>query len=167
MAWRVAFFSGYMIFALAMACSAQQNETLTIATYYPSPSGVYQTVRLNPSAGPGDCNGVAPPLGKMYFDSVNNALYVCTLNAGNPAYQLVPGGNAAWGTAGNHMYVLNTTMNVGIGMTAPTAKLEVTGTVKISTAAQAHKVVCVRADGILGFCNPLAATGVCTCTGTL
>ncbi|MFH1414026.1 MAG: hypothetical protein ABIG56_04190, partial [Candidatus Omnitrophota bacterium] len=39
------------------------QDTLTITTYYPSPHGVYRTLKLHPSPQPVFCNE-----GEMYYD---------------------------------------------------------------------------------------------------
>jgi hypothetical protein len=48
-----------------------QSETLTIATYYPSPYGVYRNIRLYPSNEP---TGTAVSRGVMYFDNAKDTL---------------------------------------------------------------------------------------------
>ncbi|MFA5100471.1 MAG: hypothetical protein WC547_06285, partial [Candidatus Omnitrophota bacterium] len=53
---------GFVIFCFSYAFAQQQSEKLTITTYYPSPTGVYQTLRVAPSANPGDCVAGSPPL---------------------------------------------------------------------------------------------------------
>ncbi len=106
---------------------AQQEEKLTITTYYPSPYGIYQNLRMNPSTNPGDCTGASAPLGKMYFDSAMNALFVCSRVGATYGYQLVPGGGGAWGTNANYLYVMNTTLNVGVGTVTPSGRLQVVG----------------------------------------
>jgi len=107
---------------------AQQDEKLTITTYYPSPTGVYQTLRIAPGGNPADCNDpITAPLGKMYFDSTENSLYICSAQGATAGYQLVPGGNGAWAVNSNKLYVLNTTLNVGIGTTNPESALVVAG----------------------------------------
>ena len=107
---------------------AQQDEKLTITTYYPSPTGVYQTLRIAPGGNPADCNDpITAPLGKMYYDSTANSLYICSAQGATAGYQLVPGGNGAWAVNSNKLYVLNTTLNVGIGTTNPESALVVAG----------------------------------------
>jgi len=55
--------------SLIPAAFAQTNATtLTIATYYPSPYGVYRNLRLYPTSTP--TSGVTP--GVMYYDSGDN-----------------------------------------------------------------------------------------------
>ncbi|MFA5100467.1 MAG: hypothetical protein WC547_06265 [Candidatus Omnitrophota bacterium] len=123
---RIAIAECFVIFVFSYAF-AQQSEKLTITTYYPSPTGVYQTLRVAPSANPGDCVAGSPPLGKMYYNDTENSLYICTSNAtsGTFGYELVPGGNGAWAVNGDKLYVLNTTMNVSIGTITPESKFHV------------------------------------------
>jgi hypothetical protein len=63
------FFSGLMQIASA-------QEKLTITTYYPSPYGVYKTLRLFPDAIALD--GACTAEGEMEYSSVEHRLLVCT-----------------------------------------------------------------------------------------
>ena len=55
--------------------------------------------------------------------------------------------------------------NVGIGTSNPGAKLDVAGTVKVSSiAGKVGYGVCVKSGGVLGTCSTaISATGTCTC----
>jgi hypothetical protein len=61
-----------LIFGVNMAYScayAQQEEKLTISTFYPAPNGVYQTMRLKPGNAPVD----AKP-GQVYYNSTTDKI---------------------------------------------------------------------------------------------
>ncbi len=58
------------------------QETLTITTYYPSPSGVYKELKLQPqTTPPSPCNS-SNSEGKMYYDRGNHTVYICTDTGG-------------------------------------------------------------------------------------
>jgi hypothetical protein len=59
-----------------LPCFAQTTEQLDITTYYPSPTGVYQQLRLFPKDfdTTAICNGKE---GTLAFHATDNALYVC------------------------------------------------------------------------------------------
>jgi hypothetical protein len=63
------------VLPISYTCFAQsdQSESLTISTYYPSPYGVYKTLRLAPSEQP-DGSVVQP--GVMYFNRSDNETYI-------------------------------------------------------------------------------------------
>ncbi|MCX5708562.1 MAG: H-type lectin domain-containing protein [Candidatus Omnitrophica bacterium] len=67
----------FCIFTLSISCicfaQSDQSESLTITTYYPSPYGVYKTIRLYPSEQPSD--SLAQP-GVMYFNNTTNTTYI-------------------------------------------------------------------------------------------
>lgn len=67
----------YLIMPLfLMFCSVSlAQESITITSYYPSPYGVYNELRLYPNASPSACN--ANNRGAMYYNSVNNEVRVC------------------------------------------------------------------------------------------
>ncbi|HOX54705.1 MAG TPA: hypothetical protein PLC32_04580 [Candidatus Omnitrophota bacterium] len=61
---------------------------------------------------------------------------------------------------------VGTTGNVGIGISAPAAKLHVSGEARITgiSGDGTGKAVCIKADGNLGTCTTaVGATGLCTC----
>jgi hypothetical protein len=68
------------------------DESITVTTYYPSPNGVYKTLRLYPGARPGSCQD-----GQMvYHDGsggVTEGYYVCIANAWQ---QMGGGGDPYW-----------------------------------------------------------------------
>ena len=74
---RIVLIFGYLFFSLATVYAANVPEKITISAYYPSATGAYNTVTLATIANPGDCSGGTPPLGKMYYNSTDNSLYIC------------------------------------------------------------------------------------------
>ena len=65
---------------LPAVCLAAQDENLTITTYYPSPHGVYRSIRFYPSAPP-DCLDASDE-GLMYYNSTDlqRGLRLCIYN---------------------------------------------------------------------------------------
>jgi len=128
----------FLLFLLFMCSSAfaQTNSTdyLTITTYYPSPYGVYGTLKLHPREKKVTCQE-----GEMVYDapkdtSLPRGLYVC--NQTN-AWVPVGGGGAEgyWKFTGNNLTVQNTSWNVGIGTDEVYAPLHVKGTAAIVGSA--------------------------------
>ncbi|MFH1507329.1 MAG: hypothetical protein ABIG46_02725 [Candidatus Omnitrophota bacterium] len=69
-----------------MSAYAFADETITLATFYPSPYGVYNELRLFPrTTPPSTCN--AGNYGAMYYNSTSQSLQVCT--------------STGWGSAGS------------------------------------------------------------------
>jgi len=66
------------------------------------------------------------------------------------------------GVGGN----FNVAGKVGIGTTAPNAKLQVKGSVSLgSGTAQTNKLLCWTSNGAIGYCSSVITTGVsCNCT---
>lgn len=107
---------------------AQVNETLTIATYYPAPFGVYRNLRLFPidTVEAPTCNNANPQQeGTMYYDSALDQVRVCQTVAGVLDWQNIGGG--LWTQVGNNLYPNNPAWNAGIGTDVPVNKLTVTG----------------------------------------
>ena len=65
----------FLLFAKTL--SFAQGDEITITTYYPSPHGVYNTLRLSPQPRPDSCNA-----GEMYYDSTDNIIYYCDGSVG-------------------------------------------------------------------------------------
>lgn len=61
---------------LEIAYFAWAAETITIDTYYPSPYGVYKTLRLLPHDDV-DPSGSCANKGELYFDDSDNLMYYC------------------------------------------------------------------------------------------
>ena len=122
-----------ILVASVFACAVvfAQQEQLTITTYYPSPYGVYNVLRLYPNSG-GSC-AVKDDVGKMWYNSTINEFVFCGAN--NTILSL--GGNASgvyWAKSGNDIYN-NNTGSVGIsGVPSGVYALEVNGTSEFSAA---------------------------------
>ncbi|MDO8661720.1 MAG: hypothetical protein Q7K98_00670 [Candidatus Omnitrophota bacterium] len=104
------------------------DETLTITTYYPSPYGVYKTLRLYPNDDNALLAGCANRRGEMSYNKTAGALYVCsgTTDAG-ATWQSAGGGGGYWTRSGT-VDVYNTDLGkVGIGTANPAEALHVIG----------------------------------------
>ncbi|MFA5271545.1 MAG: hypothetical protein WC412_04280 [Candidatus Omnitrophota bacterium] len=119
-------------FLSALQLFSQNTETLTITTYYPSPTGVYQNLRLFPIAAAQApiCN--TDQEGTMYYnnDAGQKQLMVCRETAvGVYGWQAV--GASFWTQTGNDLYPNDTTTpwEVGIGTTSPARELHIANNV--------------------------------------
>jgi len=74
---RIVILALFTIFFLGFNVFIQAQETITISTYYPAPSGVYQNLRLFPSATqlPANCN--LNTEGTLYYDNKTNQILAC------------------------------------------------------------------------------------------
>ena len=72
--------------------------------------------------------------------------------------------NTDW-TAGSDWVTFESGGNVGIGVTAPNAKLQVKGSVSLgSGAAQSNKALCWTSSSKIGYCSTyIDSYGACTC----
>jgi hypothetical protein len=108
-------FSLFGLFSLSFC-----QETYTITTYYPSPYGVYKTLRLYPNNDAGFAPGVGcTNPGEMSYDSDTNAVLVC--NGATSTWQSLGG---FWAASGTDIYNTNTG-NVGIGTQTPNNLIQV------------------------------------------
>jgi hypothetical protein len=114
------------------------EETITITTYYPSPYGVYNELRLFPQSEPSAACGVGRE-GTMYFDSEDNVAYICSCNEdGICSWGSVGGGFWAAGVDDYADDIYNTnTGNVGIGTQEPQASLHLMASDFMGTSAGA------------------------------
>ncbi|MFP4473811.1 MAG: hypothetical protein ACLFPX_08130 [Candidatus Omnitrophota bacterium] len=101
-------------------------ESLTLTTYYPSPFGSYDRIRLVPhdtATNPITCT--KDNEGLLYYDADEGRLRVCGMDDTGPTIQ-DPG---AWTQDGDDLYPTETSNNsnifVGIGTTTPAARLSV------------------------------------------
>lgn len=65
-----------LFLSLADISFVSATETMTIDTYYPSPYGTYNMLRLYPHNNI-DPNGVCSNKGELYFDDSDNSIYYC------------------------------------------------------------------------------------------
>jgi len=115
-----------LIVLFANLVSAEERITLT--TYYPSPFGAYDRMRLVPRLQAGiTCN--AQNEGLIYYDSAEHAVMVCRDN-GFGALSWTSGAGP-WDKVGDDIFPTDTATNpnlaVGIGTADPTFKFHVTG----------------------------------------
>src|SRR3989338_329978 len=104
------------------------QESITLTTYYPSPFGQYDRLRLAPRAAlpPADCNGAT--LGLMYYDDGLNSLMICEDIGAGPQWNPAMGGGIWRRDAANEqVFLQNINDKVGIGTNDPSDKLEVIG----------------------------------------
>ncbi|MBI4323129.1 MAG: hypothetical protein HY596_02505 [Candidatus Omnitrophica bacterium] len=110
-------------------------EEITLTTYYPSPRGMYDELRTKGDVAIGKLD---PPNARLEIrgktaGTADKALYVGNLD-------------------GDPRLVVQNDGNVGIGMTNPTAKLEVAGQVKITGGAPgSNKVLMSDASGLASW----------------
>jgi len=118
-------------FCLCVYLSAQSEEVQTITTYYPSPQGIYYSVRLYPNRNPPACDAAHQENeGLLHYNDVavgtltNIGLYYCNGNQ----WQFIGGSGTDlnW-TLFNDQYLHTNdpAWNVGIGTQTPLAKLHV------------------------------------------
>ncbi len=105
---------------IIVSCSlALAEESISITTYYPSPYGVYNEMRLYPHATPiTSCDSTTE--GTMFYNSTAHELQVCN---GSGVWK---SGGGFWAGSGNDIYNTNSG-NIGIEKNNPTAKLHLLG----------------------------------------
>ncbi|MBP6920897.1 MAG: tail fiber domain-containing protein, partial [Candidatus Omnitrophica bacterium] len=134
---------------LVPASAQQQDEKLTITTYYPSPTGVYQTLRVAPGNNPADCSAAGAPEGKMYYDASGRVLLICSNSTiGGWGYYPVPGAGGLWALNGANLTVANTTWYVGIGTSSPQSLLHVKGLPYAVVGDHSRVVLEMGAEGV-------------------
>ena len=99
----------------------QGGKTITIATYYPSPCGVYRILRLYPTT---DINPINPCTnkGEIFYYDLDDTIYFCDGSNWQP---LAVGGSEFWTLSGNNLYPNDTAWRVGIGLTNPNNTIQV------------------------------------------
>jgi len=117
----IAGISFFVLLFIGIPLFAQSTDSLTITSYYPSPFGAYDRLRLVPRAAITDCTGNE---GLVYYDSASHSLKVCT--TGTSASPVDIGGsywtrNAATG----RLYPTTIGDFVGIGTSTPTFALQI------------------------------------------
>ena len=99
-------------------------ETLTVTTYYPSPYGIYQQLRLMPTDSI-DPLAACSDKGEMYYDDSDNQMYVCNGTSWQSS-------QSYWTRNLNDIYPNDINSNAGIGTNNPSEKLHVVGNVQSS-----------------------------------
>ena len=122
----------YLFLIIALSClvsNAWAQESITLSTYYPSPFGVYQqlkvgdTLQISPQ-GSATCDSA----GKIYYNN-SLGLQVCDGTSWSSSLGI-------WEEDGASMYPKNLALQVGIGTSAPNEMLQVEGNVELSGAAR-------------------------------
>jgi hypothetical protein len=130
-------------------CQQRPQETITITTYYPAPSGAYQSLQLFPAnAAPVACN--VNTEGTLYYDSGLRQLLICQQSAGVYNFQPIGG---FWTLDGTNLYPNNNNWNVGIGTTSPQGALDVTST---TSGLIPPRMTTVQRDNIQNPINGMA-----------
>lgn len=109
---------------------AQTEETITLTTYYPSPFGVYNVLRLFPSAPKPatDCDSNLE-VGNMYYNSSTNQVMVCRQTVVFPPTYAWEAIDSLWRLLGTTLSPSNLAWNVGIGTSTTTGEgLRIRGT---------------------------------------
>jgi hypothetical protein len=127
--FKVIVFIGMVTFLGITLCFAQgEEDSITITTYYPSPYGVYKTLRLYPGSKAASCN-----TGEITYDdgfgSDPAGYYFCD-DGGNWQPSGGTGGYWTLDDVNNYLYT-NNNWNVGIGTTTPQSKLQVTDMITV------------------------------------
>lgn len=129
-------FLGLFFICFSGLCFAVNNSTfndddwntMTLETWYPSPYNEYEELRLYPVQR--DANYCTDDKrGLLYYNEVDNKVYVCKGPVGNTVWKEV--GEGYWALSGSSLYPANTNYNVGIGTTTPNSKLHIAGNLQV------------------------------------
>lgn len=115
--------------AIAVFSTVYAQESLTLTTYYPSPFGVYDRLRLVPRLPAGlNCVGLND-WGTIYYDSTLETLRICEDDSSGGGQWSSLGGSDIWrrDAADERVFLQNQNDVVGIGTAIPTSKLQVVG----------------------------------------
>ena len=108
------------------AFTQDEEEEITLTTYYPAPYGDYDMISLTPSAQPAVADSYE---GLIYFDAADSELKVYAEDPDVPntfKWTSIGGGGASlWQADGTNVYYNDG--NVGIGTDTPSTALEVAG----------------------------------------
>lgn len=140
------------ILVIVMLPTAFAQEQITLTTYYPSPFGQYDRLRLAPRAPlpNADCN--ATSLGLMYYDRTpQGTLMVCQDDGAGGGVWNPAGESGIWrrDAALEDVYLQNINDFVGIGTDAPNEKLEITGNIRLPLATATTGVIKLGPDRFL------------------
>jgi len=115
---KVVFFSLFISIGILISCSVllASEESFSVTTYYPSPYGVYNELRLFPHSTPVAVCGPETE-GTIYYDIDDHLLKVCDGTG-------FGGGSGFWAASGDDIYNTNIG-NVGIGTQKPKSLLHV------------------------------------------
>lgn len=111
-----------LLFPAVAGAQMNRTDSFTIATYYPSPYGVYRNLRLFPTNQPAASS--TQQAGTMYYNGSERTVYI---NDGADWKQL---GAVGWEVRGNDLVNTNPG-NVSIGVANPDAVLKVSGSVVV------------------------------------
>ncbi len=114
----------FFLFFISSPAFAQSTEQMTITSYYPSPFGVYDRLRLMPRGAAPSCLN-KNDWGSIYYDEAQNSLLVCTDDGFSGGTWSA---NNVWKQVGDNIFPSQTAANpnikVGIGTMTPSYNLE-------------------------------------------
>ena len=136
-------------------------DSLTLTTYYPAPHGAYDRLRLVPRAAIG---GTSCSVGMMFVNANDgNKLYICADDAVDGEWQPLVGSWAQQDSAAGPNVIIEDDAEgdpiyVGIGVSDPSARLEVQGegnssdTSSLAVSNSSDKtILLIRDDGNVGI----------------
>ncbi len=142
----------YLIVLLSLfftpSCLSQGSETITLTTYYPSPYGVYQCLRLYPDencgtpAGKCDCD--SDNEGTMCYNGSEDIIYIC-----DGSDWRIASGLWELNDAEDAIYPHDLNWKVGVGTDDPRVKLEVK-----SEGLTPWKIAGIAIQGVGSPANP-------------
>ncbi len=111
----------FFVFFFALATQSQA-ENFNFTSYYPAPTGNYESIHLTPQSALTTSNC---PLGTIYANADDNSLpYYCGPTVGLPAFAPIAG---PWTLSANDLYLTDTSTpenkKIGIGTITPIFKL--------------------------------------------
>ncbi len=124
------------IIALVSFSFVLAEESISITTYYPSPYGVYNEIRLYPHSTPiTSCDSTTE--GTIFYNSTAREIQVCN------GLGVWKSGGALWAGSGNNIY--NTNLgNVGVGTNNPDALFHVYSPTGIGGEIKVESVQAIR-----------------------
>src|SRR3989338_6751133 len=110
-----------LFLVLSFSAGGVSAQSVQLSTYYPSPFGMYDRLRLVPRAEL--LGGCAGDEGTLYVRNTDTSLRFCGAGGAWGAF-----GGGVWTQNGTNLYPTDTaTANVGIGTTTPADRLTVNG----------------------------------------